>query len=258
MQKETVPPSHVYSAYGHALSGRISRPLDHIIDVQAGMSLPSIGGIGNARVEDFRFRDFVSFKAAYTHVAGSMSDSEIHTSLVTSTIEGLNVLDIVTADRVVTRLASRSKNHDPKEPQITLFGSKIDNLKIAGCAIHIDLANELFLELTTFESIRKEFDSNAKFRKIAADPFFTGKPKKSIDAHGVVVCSLVKDIEFNCPGVTRKGHALEVPEFGTIYIGEVFAQHRKRTVTMLRLELGCPVVGTVICAQAAGNGYPAG
>lgn len=257
MQKETVPPFHVYSAYGHALSGRITRPLDHIIEVQAGMSLPSIGGIGNARVEDFRFRDFVSFKTAYTHVAGSMSDSEVHTSLVTSTIEGLNVLDIVTADRVVTRLASRSKNHD-KEPQITLFGSKIDNLKIAGCPIHIDFADELFLELTTFESIRKEFDSNAKFRKIAADPFFTGKPKKSIDAHGVVVCSLVKDIEFNCPGVKRKGHALEVPEFGRVYIGEVFAQHRKRTVTMLRLELGCPVVGTMICAQGAGNGYPAG
>lgn len=257
MQKETVPPSHVYSAYGHALSGRITRPLDHIIEVQAGMSLPSIGGIGNARVESFRFRDFVSFKTAYTHVAGSMSNSETHTSLVTSTIEGLNVLDIVTADRVVTRLASRSKNHD-KEPQITLFGSKIDNLKIAGCPIHIDFADELFLELTTFEAIRKEFDSNAKFRKIAADPFLTGKPKKSIDAHGVVVCSLVKDIEFNCPGVKRIGHALEVPEFGRVYIGEVFAQHRKRTVTMLRLELGCPVVGTMICAQGAGNGYPAG
>ena len=257
MQKETVPPSHVYSAYGHALSGRISRPLDHIIEVQAGMSLPSIGGIGNARVEDFRFRDFVSFKTAYTHVAGSMGDDEVHTSLVTSTIESLNVLDIVTADRVVTRLASRSKLHD-KEPQITVFGSKIDNLKIAGCAIDIKFADQLFLGLTTFASIRKEFDSNAKFRKIAADPFFTGKPKKSIDAHGVVVCSLVEDIEFKCPGVTRKGHALEVPEFGTVYIGEVFAQHRKRTVTMLRLELGCPVVGTIICAQAAGNGYPAG
>jgi hypothetical protein len=257
MQKETVPPSHVYSAYGHALSGRISRPLDHIIEVQAGMSLPSIGGIGNARVEDFRFKEFVSFKAAYTHVAGSMSDSETHTSLVTSTIENLNVLDIVTADRVVTRLASRSKNRDP-EPQITFFGSKIDNLKIAGCAIHIEFADELFLRLTTFESIRKEFDSNAEFRRIAADPFLTGQPKNSIDAHGVVVCSLVKDIEFNCPGVKRKGHALEVPEFGTVYLGEVFAQHRKRTVTMLRLELGCPVVGTVICTQAAGNGYPAG
>ena len=120
MLKETVPPSHVYSAYGHALSGRISRPLDHIIEVQAGMSLPSIGGIGNARVEDFRFRDYVSFKTAYTHVAGSIGDGEVHTTLVTSTIENLNVLDVVTADRVVTRLASRSKNRDPEEPQITL------------------------------------------------------------------------------------------------------------------------------------------
>jgi hypothetical protein len=258
MQKETVPPSHVYSAYGHALSGRISRPLDHIIEVQAGMSLPSIGGIGNARVEDFRFRDFVSFKAAYTHVAGSMSDSEVHTSLVTSTVEDLNVLDIVTADRVVTRLASRSKLHD-KEPQITVFGSKIENLRIAGCVTHIELEDKLFLRLKTFESIRKEFASNAEFRKIAADPFLTGQSKKSIDAHGVVVCSLVKDMTIEkCPGVKRIGHAFEVPEFGRVYVGELFAQHRKRTLTMLRLELGCPVIGTILCAQAAGNGYPAG
>jgi hypothetical protein len=258
MQKETVPQSHVYSAYGHALSGRITRPLDHIIEVQAGMSLPSIGGIGNARVEDFRFKDFVSFKTAYTHVAGSMGDDEVHTSLVTSTIESLNVLDIVTADRVVARLASRSKLHD-KEPQITVFGSKIDNLKIAGCAIDIKFADQLFLGLTTFESIRNEFDSNPKFRKIAADPFLTGQPKNSIDDHGVVVCSLLEDMPIDkCPGVKRIGHAFEVPEFGRVYVGELFAQHRKRTLTMLRLELGCPVIGTIICAQAAGNGYPAG
>lgn len=258
MQKETVPQSHVYSAYGHALSGRITRPLDHIIEVQAGMSLPSIGGIGNARVEDFRFKDFVSFKTAYTHVVGSMGDDEVHTSLVTSTIESLNVLDIVTADRVVARLASRSKLHD-KEPQITVFGSKIDNLKIAGCAIDIKFADQLFLGLTTFESIRNEFDSNPKFRKIAADPFLTGQPKNSIDDHGVVVCSLLEDMPINkCPGVERVGHAFEVPEFGRVYVGELFAQNRKRTLTMLRLELGCPVIGTIICAQAAGNGYPAG
>src|ERR1700723_3217299 len=98
MQKETVPPSHVYSAYGHALSGRISRPFDHIIEVQAGMSLPTIDAIGKARAEDFCCRDFGVYKTGYTPVAGSLGELEIHTSLVTSTIENLNVLDIVTAD----------------------------------------------------------------------------------------------------------------------------------------------------------------
>jgi hypothetical protein len=255
MLKQTVQKTYIYNAHGHALSGHITKPFEQMIEVQAGMSLPTIGGVGRARVEKFNFQDFVSFDAGYTYLSGSKIDDESYTTLVTATVENLNILDVVTADVVVARVASTQKLDEP-EPRITVLGSKIEGLRIAGRDVKLDLADELFLKLTTFASIRNEFQNNAEFRKIAADPFLTGKPMASIETNGVLLCSLVKDMEINSPGIKRRGHAFEVPEFGTVYIGEMLAQHRKRTVTMLRFELGCPFVGGFTASQVVGNGHP--
>jgi len=259
MQNQTVQRTYIYNGQGHALSGHITRPLDHQIEVQAGMSLPTTGGIGNARVEKFRFQEYVSFSAGYTYVAGSRSGEYTYTTLVTAVVENLNILDIVTADRVVARLASHH-NLDPKlkqeEPQITLLGSKIENLRVGCCPVQLEFDEDVLVRLNTFETLKERFDVDEGFRKMAADPFVTMPPKIPVDPRGVFLCSLVKDMKVNCPGVKTVGHAFEVPEFGRVYIGEVLAQYRKRTVTMLRLELGCPVVATMMTAQAGGNGHP--
>ena len=271
MLNETVIRTYVYNGHGHALSGHITQPFDHQIEVQAGMSLPTTGGIGRARVENFRFQEYVSFTAGYTYVAGSKSSPGTFTTLVTAVVENLNILDVVTADRVVARLAShyrldegkrdkpnKEKRHklDDEEPHITLLGSKIENLKISGCPVHLEFEDDLFLRLDTFDKLKKEFDGNAAFRKMAADPFVTTQPKVPVDPCGVFLCSLVKEMKINCPGVKSVGHAFEVPEFGRVYIGEVLAQYRKRTVTMLRFDLGCPLVGGFVAAQSIGNGHP--
>jgi hypothetical protein len=124
--------------------------------------------------------------------------------------------------------------------------------------VELEFDHNTFLELNTFEKLKKHFDTDAAFRKMAADPFVTTPPRVPVDSRGVFLCSLVKNIKANCQGVKVVGHAVEVPEFGRVYIGEVLAQHSKRTLTMLRLDLGCPVVGGFVAAQTAGNGYPAG
>ena len=274
MLNETVLRTYIYNGHGHALSGHITHPFDHQIEVQAGMSLPTTGGIGRARVENFRFQEYVSFTAGYTHVAGSKSGNA-YTTLVTAVVENLNILDVVTADRVGARLAShysldegkgRKPNKEKRrkldeklkedEPHIALLGSKIENLKISGCPVHLEFEDDLFLRLDTFDTLKKEFDGNAAFRKMAADPFVATQPRVPVDPCGVFLCSLVKEMKINCPGVKPVGHALEVPEFGRVYIGEVLAQYRKRTVTMLRVELGCPIVGSMTAAQLGGNGHP--
>jgi hypothetical protein len=41
-----------YHASAHALSGQFWRPFQRIIEVQAPSALPSIGGVGNSRVEN--------------------------------------------------------------------------------------------------------------------------------------------------------------------------------------------------------------
>jgi hypothetical protein len=262
MLSETVQRTYVHNGHGHALSGHITRPFDHQIEVQAGMSLPSTGGIGHSRVENFRFQDYVSFTAGHTYVAGSKSGQGTYTTLVTAAVENLNILDIVTADRVVARLVSHHKldgdKPEPGEPLITVLGSQIENLKISGCPVDLQFEDDLFVRLNTFDLLKKEFDANAGFRKMAADRFVTTPPRVPADSRGVFLCSLVKDMKINCSGVKVVGHAFEVPEFGRVYIGEVLVQYSKRTVTMLRVELGCPIIGTMVCAQTAGNGYPAG
>src|SRR5215472_2739782 len=126
-----------YHACANVLSGHFTRPFQDVIDVQAASSLPVTGGHGRARVEDFRFREFFSFRKGYTHVSGShQADDGSHNTLVTSTVEGLNLLDIVTADRITARLYSKH-GANAKEGSFTMVGSRFENLRIAGCDVKV-------------------------------------------------------------------------------------------------------------------------
>jgi hypothetical protein len=253
---ESTHRTYLYNGHGHALSGHILRPFDQIIDVQAGMSLPTSGGYGASRVEKFRLKEIISFEAAYTQVSGSLKkEDSSHTTLVTSTIEGLNILDVVKADRIVARLASNHPaGHD--EPHITLVGSHFENLRIAGCPVHVELNHDVFLRADTYAGLRKEFESNADFRKMAEDPIHLGKTQKLPGECGVLFCSLVKEMRTSCPGVTSRGHMFDVPQFGKIFVAEVIAEHSQRTLTMLRMELGSPTSGPINAGQVQGNGQP--
>jgi hypothetical protein len=254
MTDATFKKSYRYNAHGHGLSAQFERPVQHLIEVQAAASLPTIGGHGNSRVNKFKFEEFVSFEAAYTHVSGSQNKADSsYTTLVTSTVEGLNILDVITADRIVARLSSEhpAENH---EPEIILLGSKLENLRIAGCPVEADLNHELFLRLNTFASIRNELEKNAEFSKMSEDPYQTGQAQKPTGAREVVLCSLVKDMKTSCPGVKRHGHVFVVPQFGKIFVGEVMAKHGTRTLTMLRLELGSPVMSNASVAEVYVNG----
>lgn len=301
-----------YHGAAHALSGQFWRPFQRVIEVQAPSSLPTIGGVGSSRVEDFRLDDFVSFKAGYTHVLGGQNrvsgegreqskhkdksrtqgreegESKIvHTTQVTATVEGLNILDVVTADRIVARLTS---SHDPDEPEgrILLIGSKFENLRIAGCAVDVRLHHELLLELETFAAVREEWrEPHSEFRKAADDtlraflPPDAKLPQMELEAHGALTCSIVKEVYFKdssfdkkagqdkveqegtkkyqhpCPGVERFGrHRFHVRDFGDIYLAEVLFEHGRKTLTMLRLELGSPNGGTIGAVEANVNGRP--
>ena len=251
-----------YHANAHVLSATFTRPLQHVVEVQGASSLPTIGGHGKGRVEDFRFEHFISVKRGYTHVSGSPQEIEGRrhfTTLVTAVAEGLNILDVVTADRIVARFAS-SHTFDDKEPHFTLVGSKFENLQIAGCRTEVPLDIKLFERIHTFEAARNEFKTNSDFRKIAEDPFEAGEKLPEQPVEGVILCSIVnlKEMKTTCPGVEREGHSFVIPKFGKLFLGEVLLQHCRRTVTMVRFELGSPVSGsgTVVQLDSNGSNYP--
>jgi len=106
-----------YHASANALSGELTRPVQHVIEVQAGISLPSTGGVGSSHVEDFRFDEVVSFKRGYAHVSGSVkkeNDKTIHTTHATATVESLNILDVVTRTVLLHAFHRASKSRPPK------------------------------------------------------------------------------------------------------------------------------------------------
>ena len=251
-----------YHANAHVLSANFTRPLQHLVEVQGASSLPTIGGHGKGRLEDFRFEHFISVKRGYTHVSGSSVEVEgkkYFTTLVTAVAEGLNLLDVVTADRIVARFAS-SHTLDESEAHFSLVGSKFENLQIAGCKTEVPINVKLFDEdMDTFAGVRNQFKNNEEFKKMAEDPFEAKGdklPEQPLD--GAILCSIVdlKKMTTTCPGVHRKGHSFVIPKFGKLFLGEILLEHRRRTLTMVRFELGSPVAGAGTIAQLDGNGQP--
>jgi hypothetical protein len=251
-----------YHASAHAFSGKFTRPFHEQIHVQASSTLPVTGGHSSARVENFKFHEFISFKAGYTHVSGGFQESdESNNTLVTSVLEGLNMLDILTADRIVCRLYSKHRQ-GAAEGRVTMHGTQFENLAISGHPVKIKLDFGLFEDIQTYEEALVAYKSNDKFKKVASDPLGTKRILPEQTLSGAFLCSLVEggQIEVDAPGVKASGHSIHVPGFGTAYFAELFLSHGTHTLTMLRFELGSSTGGSGSGGGGSTNGkhYPPG
>jgi hypothetical protein len=235
--------SYHYHAHAYALSGEFYRPIKQVINVQAGSSLPHGGGHGHRNVENFAIDQLVTFRRGYSHVSGSLDENKHHSSQTTSVLEELNILDVVTADRIVARISS---DHDPakREGHIIMVGSRFENLRINGCEVQVEIDNELFLKHKTYADLAKGVANLKKSGRIADE------------SNGVVVCSLAKSVKVDCPGVEVDGHIVTVAQFGTIYFAEVMASHGTKSVCMMRLEVGSPVGARLMASGGGANGTP--
>jgi hypothetical protein len=236
-------PSFRYHAESFAFSGEFVRPIKHLIEVQAGITLPFLGGHGQNSVENFAVEKLVSFRRGYSHVSGSAAPNGHHTTESTAAIEGLNVLDVVTADRVVARLTS---DHDPdkREGHIIAVGSGFENLRIAGYEVGVELDHSLLIKNKNFAELSKNVASLKKSGKIAEQ------------SNGVAICSLASSVNLECPGVTVDGHVITVPQFGKIFVAEVISWEGTRSISMLRFQLGSPHEGQLVAAGGKTNGTP--
>lgn len=137
------PTSHYFHAEAHALAGTLKLPFAQDIKKQAFVklegqlaSLPdevrAQRNYFSQHAKNFRLEGIISYAAAHTQVSGHDSDKHDGASvtLATSVIEDLNVLNVVTADRVVAQI---STTHFPGEPSphVTFLGTHFENLRIA-------------------------------------------------------------------------------------------------------------------------------
>jgi hypothetical protein len=145
MERSKMPenPSHYFHAEAHALTGKLKLPFAQDIKKQAFVKLE--GQLADLSDEmraqrnyfsqhskNFRLEGIISYSSAHTQVAGHASDKHEGASvtLSTSVVEDLNVLNVVTADRVVGQI---STTHIPGEPapHVTFLGTHFENLRIA-------------------------------------------------------------------------------------------------------------------------------
>lgn len=264
--------SFLYSAGGMALSGSLSRPMSDSIPVQAAALLPSLGGYHDARVENFRYNHVVSFETAYTHVSGSRNPEDgVHSSLLSIVVEGLNVLDMLTADRIVARLGSKRDLAEP-ETRVSPMGTCFDNVRIGGYPLQIELDTTTFHVQDTHRAFKSAYENNAALRTEWRERFLWNGVKNDApaklrqrykgyaqsntlpEADGITACTMVKSLKCDCPGVVCLGNAVVVPDFGVVYVAEYRIQRHKRHLTMLNLDLGSPMAAMMRIGEGQANG----
>jgi hypothetical protein len=262
---------HYYHADASAFGGWLRRPLAQRIPIQAALSLPPSGGYGSTRMDAFNLEGLLSFESAYTQVSGDVNPKDgAYSTMLTSTVEGLNLVDVVTADRVVTQIATShpSVGYNPK---ITFLGTRFENVKIGGYSIDVTLDLDFCDQGTGEKYPDQPCVSDPSFLKRVEDQYrrlagaqngpdwvksrYQWDNAKRTDK-GFVLCSLVQDIKGEFPG-TRSGHALDIPEFGRLLLGELLVDHGSYQLTMMRFQLGCATDGDGTVAVGKINGRTA-
>ncbi len=238
----------LYHALATGLSGHITLPFDELIQVQAPSAIPFTGGYSASRAESFQFKEILSFRSVRSIVIGVETDDSWNT-LTTAIMEGLNVLNMFTADVIVARIASKY----PKakgDLVVTTVGSHFDNLRIAGCPVEVQIDHGCLKppSLATAPS---------------TPPVPTALPGQGAPAISTkppvttVFGSLAKIDLKSCTGLKPVDDgSVYVPEFGTIHLAEFVTTKCYQSLTMFRIELGCGVRGRLGGCHASSNGEP--
>jgi hypothetical protein len=257
-------------ASANALGGALKTPHKKVIPSQASSALPAVGGHTTSRTESFNCDEIVRCRSAYTRVTSSQEDEPNGSwvTLVSSVVEGLNILDAVKAERIVGQI-SIEHPADGSPVTFSLAGSHFDGLKLGGLDVSPTLNPALLgvgsgdgVGFSVFQQTGNvqagKIVQNAKSGKNAQwvlDRFnwMTAKPKGDAE----ILCSLVDGIAQAVPGRCF-GHAVEIPHFGKIFLGEMLVGPSSVQLSMVRAELGCATTGSVAVSAAAARGghYP--
>jgi hypothetical protein len=267
---------YLFHAHAVALGGTLERPVSQNIAGLATCCLPLSGGTSSASSGKFD-NGLVSFDSAQSDLTGSIevrNGQNFYVTGVSIVMNKLNVRNMFVADQVVLRLASE---HNPKppqststvhgaglpldEPSIITTGCHFDKLKIAGHPVTLDMVHDVFHSLPTYADCEKDWTlgENSKLRKTLMGSTLNPAPSENDPQHlqdiyqsfdlqrnsttlrPNVLCSFVQRVNgINGTEIDTWGPIIKIPQFGTIYLGEVLISAGYRHVAMFRLQLGSP------------------
>ena len=136
-----------------------------------------------------------------------------------------------------------------------ILGSRFENLKIAGCHFDVDLATDLFSELSTWGKLTDSYAHDAKIKKqIDHLTLAPGEGGGLPASRGTLGLTLARNLDKLPAGLSRRDHGIYVPHFGTVYLGEFFVTPTARRLLMLHVDLGCSIEGCYGIGSGSGNG----
>jgi hypothetical protein len=287
----TTSQGHVYHAAAHVLSGKLERPILQDIVDQAPLSLTDRrGGHLTRYVNNFSLEGLISYTKGETRVSGARSlKTEGWVTLATSIIEGLDIFEIVTADKIVSQVSTEHALVDGHFPQVSFLGTQFKGLEVSGFPVELKLnfgicgdvpaGGRSYLQDPEFLGRVQEQTS-----AIAGGPGLPATLKKQYDeklayvenlirtcnkeyegAHAPITCSIVESIgKIPIKGVESFRNVMVIPGFGSVALGEIEIGEKMYdgnprpctyfTLRCLRAKLGCSGDGNTDAGVSTGNG----
>jgi len=221
---------YIFSAYANSVGAVLREPLKAFLSDVPCAALPVTGGLISQVKENLSFKiessNILTIGRASATVLGEYRKGNKYISLATSTVEKLNILDVVTADAIVSKITSvytddGKSPHKGENSHFVLRGSHFDNLRVEGQLIQCQQVDSQFKP-------KEELGFGVK----DTNDFYFSKTKNDGDCQ----------------------QTIRIPQFGTIYLGQVKGYSSKVILTMLRVELGCPFEARAALATASTNG----
>ncbi len=252
----------MYFYHGYALGVASTIPKNEF--TKACSALSPCGGKASDHSDSFSDCG-ISFKSVDTEVSGWREDTNGLTSWNTKAsviIQGLNIQDMVKADRIEARIYSEF-HAGQYEATTTVRESKFEGLKIAGKPAQVEISDDLSLRYSTYSSMQAAYANCFSHDGVLAcvegccltagdlaspdlcgapdvsDAFESYQQQKALPSlKSAVLCSFVKKITIQDGGnIKTWGPIVGVPNFGNIYLGELIVWPWMRCLTMFRVEL---------------------
>jgi hypothetical protein len=257
-------PYHLYHAKAYILRGELEHPIKQPIQEYGLVALEETRreSLITQSVGETNIEGLISFKRGHTRVAGThvKTKADIYgndhagwVTLSTAALEGYNVVDTVTVDRMVAQLSTEHPMTNGNVPRVNFIGTRYENLRVGGYPVEVELnlaicgskpANDrhYFQDVEFLDNMQRQLNGTVEsddFPKTmekgyGAEIAYIDELKKHakedvirvvpVDGNGYpkLRFSLVKKIKpIPIPGVRTFGNHIFIPNFGTVALAEV-------------------------------------
>ena len=241
-------PFYFFHAHGCAFGAEFTKPFTATVESQAATAICSVGGHAFTSAGPFNFKEVVRFARASTQIAAieestanqPASSGPSFDTVVTCSLEGVNIFNHFTADEIVAHLSVKATGGNLS---FNTLGTRFVNLRVGGVAVNPTLLHEHGNQYGSGETVNCVFDMHSQ-QAILQDP-------KSRNGH---FTTLVSKLDVDSQHIKCSGNAIYVPDFGVVYLAEYLVTPNARQLNMFRIQFGCGVGGRASGSGVGANG----